>query len=193
MSDLVPRWQNTKNSIPFVSTLLQYFCHGPEITTSTTPTLPEPHSLEKGNGNHIQKTQRPFPLFQEFLLRYVGLAGLILNFTVLPSSAPPAADSFCMCCLAFLCTTPEVTGGTRSLPQLPRNWICCWEFNYREQSRQQTEKWPNVKWGKCRAEVWHSSASHPTCYTSSASTSKRLCNICNICIIINHIESMVNQ
>lgn len=61
-----PEWSgpqvalNTKNSIPFASTLLQYFCHGPECTTSTAPTLPEPCCLEKGNGNHIPKTQRPF-------------------------------------------------------------------------------------------------------------------------------------
>lgn len=148
-----PEWSgaqvalNTKNRIPFVSTLLQHFCHGPEYT-STALTLLELHCLEKGNGNHIPKIQMPFPLVQECFYWPDKLDWQDKPFPSL--YFPPqlllleTVERFFMCCLAFLCTTQEDTGGACSLPQLPRNWICCWEFNYREQSTQQTEKWRNV-------------------------------------------------
>lgn len=117
---------NSKSCIPFVNALLQYFCHGTKDLWSTASTLPEPCCPEKGNG------QRDRCLFHEFWsgFWYVGLAGLILTHSMLPSSTPPTRDTWYFLPCFSLPYHQEDAGRTRSTPHPFRNWICCWECNY---------------------------------------------------------------
>lgn len=124
---------NNKNSIPFASALLPYFCHGTKDLASAAFTLQNYAAWKKRNGDHIAKRQMPFSISLGVVFLNVCRTGRTNTYMLRAS----LLDSiyyrhliFFACYLFYLCNTiQEDAGGTRSTLHPFRNWTCCWAMN----------------------------------------------------------------